>query len=66
MARAEGGVGWPEPHESNTYVYGEDESQAADEAPAEPAEGDAAEEPAREVVADSSEDEPAEDASATN
>ena len=54
-----------EPHESNTYVYGEDESQAADEAPAEPAEDDAAEEPAHEVVADSSEDEPAEDASAT-
>ena len=35
-----------EPDESNTYVYGEDESQAADEAPAAPAEPEvAAEEP---------------------
>ena len=44
-----------EPYEADTYVYGEDESQAADEAPAEPAEiEDAAEEPAHEVVADGS------------
>ena len=53
-AEAEEPVAETEPHEADTYVYGEDESQAADEAPAEPAEEDAAEEPAHEVVADGS------------
>ena len=50
---AEEPVAETEPHEADTYVYGEDESQAADEAPAEPA-AEAAEEPAHEVVADGS------------
>ena len=50
--------------EADTYVYGEDESQA-DDASAEPAEDDVRREPAHEVVADGSEDDAAEDSSAS-